>query len=159
MTVELGRRGLLRLLGAAPMGARMIADMVAKGAATSLAATRLAENSFGGPIPVPAGYGYHMIANNPKLFTLWKAGLLPEWAKREFNDDVANQTRYQMHSDVVALRSVSTSAKHLINERRHREKAWGGIDERWLLNQARNAFFDEGEGNGRGGNIGARRVG
>jgi hypothetical protein len=142
VNAAVGRRGFLRVLGAAPIAAQALARAVGEsvlapaGAALARMAPTIAP-------PTPGGYGpASFLVHHPKLLGLHKLGLLPDWAKATMIEWGQHQDR-GLDPDVVALRSVSLSAKVLINERRRGARLWERLDKSIETEMARKIFFDE----------------
>jgi hypothetical protein len=142
----LSRRNFLRALPAAPSAAKAIAKAAVAEAAVATGAAEMAAagvnvSSFAGA----AHYGHHLLSD-PKMYALHKAGLLPDWVKREIANEIKAEAR-TLSTNIASLQSVSLSAKVAINERELERKFWSKIDAFHVLNAQRSAYWS-----GEGGN-------
>lgn len=139
MSKPLSRRLFMRTAAVAPVMAREAATAaLAQQEATAIAATGLSQAFAQSPMP----FGMHIMAN-PKLLALWKAGLLPDWARQDLDYGIGERARY-LDTDVQALRSVSLSAKKAINHRRIEQRAYAEMERSALIDMARRAFWGDG---------------
>jgi hypothetical protein len=143
MNAPLGRRGFLRALAAAPVAARTLARSALDGAANMVtpSAARLA--GLGVSVVPEVPLTADLLIRHPKLLTLYKLGSLPEWARKQMVREAGWRVGHGAISpDVVALRSVSLSAKVLIHERRFEKKFWKRVDADLAIEMARRAFME-----------------
>lgn len=146
----ISRRFFLR---AAPAAAAalpaVVKDLTTKAAtseamALSGASTTLAELSG-----VAASYNYlpyavSQWAKSPMGRAALAMGIEPpEFIAREMRQSVGPSIYSMLEPDVVALKSVSLSAKRQINARRARARMWDDIKEQMLMGDLREAFMKE----------------
>lgn len=144
MSKPLSRRLFIRSAAAAPVMAREVASAaLASQEAAAVAATGLSQAFAQSPMP----FGMHIMAT-PKLLALWKAGLLPDWARQDLVHGIAERARY-LDTDVQALRSVSLSAKKVINHRRVEQRAYAEMERSAFIDMARRAFWSDPSNHGR----------
>lgn len=113
----MNRRSALRALVAAPVVAKSAGEAIVKSIAETASATQAASLvglEMASPLP-PMGYMGGPAA--AKLALLHKAGLLPEWAKREMRSQAEYASR-RLDPDLACMRSVSLSAKMKIQQSR-----------------------------------------
>lgn len=134
--MKLNRRGFLRALPAAPIAAKAAAVEATKDA---VVLQQLAQAGMGVAPGMAMPWGVRSLID-PKMYALHKAGLLPEWTKNEVQQSVKDQAR-MLAPDVVALKSVSLSAKYRINVERMERSVWSGVDEWYLMEHARQQFW------------------
>ncbi len=138
MNRPLNRRGFLRALAAAPVAAQT------GGLDKAVAAAESAGVAIMGGLATPQSVGGIWLLRNPAMRAAWKAGLLPEWAKREIEGHAYYPGHTPMHSDVAALRSVSLSAKLSITRQRAVEAIWKCAESELSLMDARDLFYNSG---------------
>lgn len=141
MNKPLSRRLFGKAMAALPMAAQEAAKTLAIDAAAANVAGQLAAagvNTMSGAIPAPYGIGAAL--QDPSMMALWKAGMAPEWLLEDIDRQIDDRGRYLSH-DVAALRSVSPSAKAIINKRRQREEVMRTLEQRSLMDAARDAFW------------------
>ena len=131
------RRMFLKAMPAAPAALQSAAADVVQAQAAQ-GAMALAGMAPSAPAPY-WGLGY--LLENPSIWALHKAGMLPDWVRREVEFEISDRA-LRLSPDVVALRSVSLGAKYEIQRRRMERAMWSDLDARQASAMARRAFFD-----------------
>jgi hypothetical protein len=129
---QLPRRMFLKAMAAVPAVAQRVAEE-AVGAAVGTGSESAANLMSAAPVPF-GGTGPKMV----ELVGLAKAGLLPDWAKRQAVRNLEYDRR--LDPDVACLKSVSLSAKLKISMERRITRAWDTF-ERDALDQKLMAEF------------------
>ena len=140
----LSRRNFLRAAAAAPIaikagGAKAVIAKLAESDVLQKTGVLIAPD-----VPVASGIG--MIVRNKTLFAMWKAGILPQWARDDVEHEISYFEGSRLSPDVAALRSVSTSAKFRIHSDRVRKRTWGQLDRQHLNAIARDVFVKRMDG-------------
>lgn len=89
-----------------------------------------------------APYQLHQIIGNPALLAMHRTVGLPSFILEDIGQEF-NRRSYGLHPDVASLKSVSLSAKCVINARRMERDLFAAIEPMVLRRQAREAFFKQ----------------
>lgn len=121
---QLPRRQFLKAMAAAPAVAQRMAEEAA-GAAVDGSVTGGGDLLSGVPPAVGIG-GHHK--KMLELVGLSKAGLLPDWVKRQAVRSTSQWDR-RLHPDVACLQSVALGSKIRISAERRLERAWATFEQ------------------------------
>lgn len=143
MNKPLSRRHFLKAAAVAPVAAR-------SGALQALTAEvkgglALAQQGVSVGLDMPVAWGVGNLVN-PRIYTMWKLGMLPDWVRAEVEDNILQNYCSRLAPDIAALRSVSVSAKLRLNRDRIMSRVWSSVDELHTHQLARKTFWDSEHG-------------
>lgn len=135
MNKPLARRAFMKLAAAAPAAFQA-------GVANQEKALADVGAYIGPSVPgTGSGWGYGLLTDK-KIFALYQAGLLPEWARKEIEADARERHGARISPNVAALRSVSVAGKFAIQQQRTLDLLWNGAGDFHARQLARRAFFE-----------------
>ena len=136
MSGVLSRRMALKAIAAAPLAAQKAAETAVGAEVLATAAVDTAAMSGLAPASGIYGQSTQMLA----LSQLAKAGLLPDWARRQMVRAQARMNR-ALEPDVACLQSVSLGSKIRISGERRYDRALDAMEEEALDTQFMAEFF------------------
>jgi len=136
------RRKILKLFSTAPLAAGTLGKMETARAVETAKVMRQVGRDTAMSAGATPGNARWLIASNPKLLALFKAGLLPDWVKADMRDTLRESTRY-LTTDVAALRSVSLSGKVFINHARAERAFEVDLINSLARDAMRHAFYNQ----------------